>query len=384
MRSLDGILAAKGVMVPAPSVAAAAAPSRSRTTRYVAIGLAVLVVGAGALWAALRIFEGSRDPQRGVAASTPVASVPGAPPPSIEQQPLVLKSTDEFFVRKYANDIKAENVNLAIEIDTAAVNTGIDAQWDAMVKGELALASFYLSSVADRVPAFAATSLPGLIRNREHAARVNTSAFMAQIKRMAAEAGVIVIADAWQSTAVFSKRRCIRNPGDAKGLKIVIFGSGGGVEPMLRAAGAVSVDLMPGDVADAFKSGADALIANLVAGRSIITEAGLCVTVPGEYTLGFGYVPLLASKKTFGQLSVGQQNALLKAARALDRFQADGLKQIDDYLAGLLTASGVQTVALSEADYGAWLKVAQASAYKEFAATVPGGKELLDEALAVK
>jgi TRAP-type C4-dicarboxylate transport system substrate-binding protein len=382
MRSLDAILAGKGKAPPAPPLAAAAATPRSRPTVYVAIGLAVLVIGAGALWTILRTFEGSRDPQRGIVASTPAASVPGAPPPSTEQQPLVLKSTDEFFVRKYANDIKAENVNLAVEIDAAAINTGVDVQWDAMVKGELDLASFYLSAVADRVPAFAVTALPGLVRNREHAARVNASAFMAQIKRIAAEAGVLVLADAWQSTAVFSKKGCIRHPGGVKGLKIVIFGSGG-VEPMLLAAGAGSVDLVSGDVADALKSGADALVANLVAARGM-AETGTCVTVPGEYTLGFSYVPLLASKKTFGRLGVGQQNAVLKAAKALDRLQADGMKQIDEYFAGMLTASGVQTVALSAAEYDAWLKIAQASAYKEFATNVQGGKELIDEALAVK
>jgi hypothetical protein len=39
---------------------------------------------------------------------------------------------------------------------------------------------------------------------------------------------------------------------------------------------------------------------------------------------------------------------------------------------------------LSAAEYDAWLKIAQASAYKEFATNVQGGKELIDEALAVK
>jgi TRAP-type transport system periplasmic protein len=39
---------------------------------------------------------------------------------------------------------------------------------------------------------------------------------------------------------------------------------------------------------------------------------------------------------------------------------------------------------LGPADYEAWLKVAQGSTYKEFAAAVPDGKQLLEAALAVK
>jgi TRAP-type C4-dicarboxylate transport system substrate-binding protein len=385
MRSLDGILAAKGVAVSGASVAVAAAPSRSRTTMYAAIGLAVLVVGAGALWATLRMFEGSGDPQRGVAASTPSVqggAPQGAPPPSTQQKLVVLKSSDRFFVNKYGDDIKSADVNLAVEFDGTARN-GTNEEWDAMVKGELDLASFYLSSSADRVPAFAVSHLPGLVRNREHADRVNASAFLAQIKRLSADAGVLVLADAWQSVAVFSRKGCIRKPGDVKGLKIVIYGTGNGAEPMLRTAGAAAVEPMEGDLANVFKSGADALVSSMVAARSM-AEPARCVTVPGEYTLGFDYVPLLGSKKTFGRLSASQQSVLLRATKAMQQAQADGLKQLDDYLSGMLTTSGVQTVALSEADYAAWLKVAQASAYQEFAATVPGGKELLDEALAVK
>jgi TRAP-type C4-dicarboxylate transport system substrate-binding protein len=168
-----------------------------------------------------------------------------------------------------------------------------------------------------------------------------------------------------------------------KGLKIIIFGTGYGAEPMLRAAGAASVEPMEGDVANVFKSGADALVSSMVAARNM-AEPARCVTVPGEYTLGFDYVPLLGSKKTFGRLSTNQQGVLLRATKAMQQAQADGLKQLDDYLAGMLTTSGVQTVALTEADYGAWLKIAQGSAYKEFATTVPGGKELIEEALAVK
>jgi TRAP-type transport system periplasmic protein len=148
------------------------------------------------------------------------------------------------------------------------------------------------------------------------------------------------------------------------------------------AAGAASVNIVEGDVTAALKSGSDALIAPATVRRPI--DLATCATVPGEYTLGFGYLPLLGSKATFGRLNANQQNVVLKVAKALDSVNADGLKQLDDYIIAMLGTSGVQTVVIGPADYEAWLKVAQGSTYKEFAAAVPDGKQLLEAALAVK
>jgi TRAP-type transport system periplasmic protein len=374
LRSLDGVLGSQGKR---SVTTARGKPSRSATgriaARWYALGTIVLLAAAATLLTMLWL----RQP------SPPTASAPELPPPSTRQQPVVLKSADEFLVRKYANDIVSANVNLAIELDSAKSAIGISEQWDAMVKGELDLASFYLDSVADKVPAFAATQMPGLIRNREHAGRVSASPFMAQIRRLAANAGVIVLSDAWQSIAVFSKKNCIRIPDDVKGLKIVTYAVGDGFAPMLMASGAASVDIAQGEVSAALKSGADALIASPLTGRGSI-ELANCATVPGEYTLGFGYLPLLGSKTTFGRLNANQQNVLLKVAKALESDNADGLKQLDDYIIAKLGTSGVQTVVLGPTDYEAWLKVTQRSTYKEFAAAVPDGKQLLEAALAVK
>jgi TRAP-type C4-dicarboxylate transport system substrate-binding protein len=44
----------------------------------------------------------------------------------------------------------------------------------------------------------------------------------------------------------------------------------------------------------------------------------------------------------------------------------------------------VEVVSLSDADAAAWRAVAQKTSYKVFAEKVPGGKALIDKALAVK
>jgi hypothetical protein len=44
----------------------------------------------------------------------------------------------------------------------------------------------------------------------------------------------------------------------------------------------------------------------------------------------------------------------------------------------------VEVVTMTPEEYAAWLDVARKSSYAEFAAEVPDGKKLIDEALAVK
>ncbi len=276
-----------------------------------------------------------------------------------------------------AKELKDSNLNLAVELDEAASSQMTDQLWDRLAAGEIDLASFYLDGLADKLPALAATSMPGLIRNHEHARRVTGSAFMAQIKRMAAGAGVIVLADSWISISIISKRGCVRRPEDVKGLKIYALGSS--FEALLQAAGATIVDYMD-DIPTTFKSSADAMVLSPISALPVANSAR-CVTITGDYTLGFSYLPWLISKKSVGRLNRDQQNALLKVG---ERMSAGGYKDMDDYLVRMLGASGVQTITLSDADHEAWVRLARATVYKDFAAKVPEGKQLIDEALAVK
>ena len=46
--------------------------------------------------------------------------------------------------------------------------------------------------------------------------------------------------------------------------------------------------------------------------------------------------------------------------------------------------AGVEIAEMSPSDYEAWLAIAKETSYKEFSSKVPGGKELIEKALAVK
>lgn len=90
-------------------------------------------------------------------------------------------------------------------------------QWNALAKARLDLSAFTLAYAAGRHPEFDATLMPGLVKNHEHARRLNGSPFMADIKKIINDAGVVVISDAWLAGGFASKKACILDPKDIQG-----------------------------------------------------------------------------------------------------------------------------------------------------------------------
>jgi hypothetical protein len=116
VRSLDGILGSKSEAAVAVSRGKPSSDAMVRSGKpWYVLAAIVLLVGAGTLLATLWMHQPARDPQPEIAKRSPTVSAPELPPPSTQQPAVVLKSAEEFLARKYANDIKSANVNLAIE-----------------------------------------------------------------------------------------------------------------------------------------------------------------------------------------------------------------------------------------------------------------------------
>src|SRR5438132_376714 len=82
------------------------------------------------------------------------------------------------------------------------------------------MASLPLDYASGFHPQFGATLMPGLVRSHEHAAKLNASPFMQDIKGIIERGGVHVLSDAWLAGAFGAKDKCIRKPEDAAGLKV--------------------------------------------------------------------------------------------------------------------------------------------------------------------
>lgn len=287
-------------------------------------------------------------------------------------------------VQIIAREVEKANVGIKIQVFAGASLYKPNEQWGALTKGQLDLAAFPLDYASGRHPQFSATLMPGLVRNFDRAKRLNTSPFMADIKALIEQAGALVIADAWLSGGFASKKTCIRGPATIKGQ--VTRAAGPAFEQMLAAAGA-SISSMPSsEIYSGMQTGV--LDATNTSAASFVSyrlfEQVKCLTAPGENALWFMYEPVLVSKKVFERLKPEQRQALLEAGKKAEVYFDVEVRKGDQKLVDTYKAAGVEVTQMTKEDFDAWLEVAKASSYKNFAEKVKGGDELIRKALAVE
>ncbi|MEH6633321.1 MAG: TRAP transporter substrate-binding protein DctP [Halopseudomonas aestusnigri] len=287
-------------------------------------------------------------------------------------------------VQIIAREVNAANVGLDIKVYPGKALFKPKEQWGAMVKGQLDISAFPLAYAAGRHPEFNATNMPGLVKNHDHAKRLNTSPFMDDIKKIIDEAGIVVLADAWLAGGFASKKQCILGPDTMKGQ--VTRAAGKSFEQMLVGAGASIASMPSSEIYSAMQTGVlDA--ANTSSGSFVsyrIYEQVKCLTAPGDNALWFMYEPLLMSKKSWNKLNAEQQAALMAAGKKSEEFFLDAAKGLDNKLVEAYEGAGVEVVTMSDDQAAAWLVIAKETSYKSFAEKVNGGEELINKALAVE
>jgi TRAP-type C4-dicarboxylate transport system substrate-binding protein len=287
-------------------------------------------------------------------------------------------------VQIIAREVEKANVGLKVQVFAGASLYKPNEQWGAITKGQLDITSFPLDYASGRQPQFSATLMPGLVRNFDRAKRLNASPFMADIKALIEKAGGVVIADAWLSGGFASKKTCIRGPDTIKGQ--VTRAAGPAFEQMLAAAGASVASMPSSEIYSAMQTGV--LDATNTSSESFVSyrlyEQVKCLTAPGENALWFMYEPVLVSKQTLERLKPEQRKALLDAGKKAEAWFDQEIRKGDKKLIDTYKGAGVQVTEMSRADFDAWLVVARASSYKNFAEKVKGGDELIRKALAVE
>ncbi len=226
--------------------------------------------------------------------------------------------------------------------------------------------------------------MPGLVKNHEHAQRLNASPFMKDIKKLLNDQGAIVLADAWLAGGFASKNKCITNPESAKGQ--VTRAAGPMFEEMLVGAGASISSMASSEVYQGLQTGV--LNAVNTSSQSFVSfklfEQVKCITPPGKYALWFMYQPLLMSKKSFDKLNPKQKEAILAAGKKAEQYITKESALLDSEMEKVFREKGVQIHQMTEADFNAWIALAKKTSYKKFAEKVKGGDKLIAKALAVK
>jgi TRAP-type C4-dicarboxylate transport system substrate-binding protein len=307
---------------------------------------------------------------------------------------IVLKASHQFpggkgdardeMVQILAREVNAANVGIEIKVFPGASLVKAQEQWRAMQRGQVDISSFPLDYASGSEPQFGATLMPGLVKNHDHARRINTSPFMADIKTIINKAGVIVLADAWLAGAFGGKDKCIVAPDDAKGLKV--RSAGATFSEMWAGAGASIVSIPSNEVYNALHTGVangtDTSTGSFNSFR--LYEQLKCVTAPGDNALWFMYEPLLMSKASFDKLNDAQKKAIMAAAKKAEDYFAGESKKLDEKMIDSFKKANVEIVTMTSAQADDWRKIAEKTSYKTFSEKVPGGKALIDKALAVK
>lgn len=283
-----------------------------------------------------------------------------------------------------ADEVAAANVDLEIKIFPSKSLFKPREQYKPLSRGQLDMTVFPLSYAGGQQPAFNLTLMPGLVKNHDHAARLNESPFMDAIEAKMADDDVMVLVHGYLAGGFAGKDKCITSPDDVKGLQTRAAGKA--FEQMLAGAGASIASMASSEIYNAMQTGvlqaANTSSSSFVSYR--IFEQVKCYTPAGDIALWFMYQPLLMNKSTFEGLTADQQAAIKAGAAKAEAYYLDEAKKQDAASVEAYKAAGVEIANMTPAEFEAWRAIAKETSYAKFVSEVPDGQKLLDLALAVE
>ena len=283
-----------------------------------------------------------------------------------------------------ADEVAAADVDLSIEIFPSGSLFEAREQYRPLSRGLLDMTVLPLSYAGGERPAYNLTLMPGLVKNHDHAARLNESPFMERLEETMAEDDVMVLVHGYLAGGFAGKEKCITSPEDVSGLQTRAAGKA--FEQMLEEAGASIASMASSEIYNAMQTGvldaANTSSSSFVSYR--LYEQVSCYTPPGDVALWFMYQPLLINKRTFEGLSEEQQAALTAAGEKAQAYYLEEAKKEDAASVETFREAGVEIAEMSQEEFDAWRAIAQESSYVEFVEELPDGQELLDLALEVE
>jgi TRAP-type C4-dicarboxylate transport system substrate-binding protein len=283
-----------------------------------------------------------------------------------------------------ADEVAAAGVDLEIKIFPSKSLFKPREQYKPLSRGQLDMTVLPLSYAGGQQPAYNLTLMPGLVKNHDHAARLNQSEFMGKIEEIMATDDVKVLVHGYLAGGFVGKDKCITAPEDVQGQQTRAAGKA--FEQMLAGAGASIASMASSEIYNAMQTGvltaANTSSSSFVSYR--IYEQVACYTPASDFALWFMYQPLLINKSTFDGLNADQQAALMAASAKAEAFYLEEAKKQDAASAQVFADNGVEIASMTQEEFDAWRALAQETSYKAFVADTPGGQELLDLALSVE
>jgi len=283
-----------------------------------------------------------------------------------------------------ADEVASANVDLDIKIFPSKSLFKPREQYKPLSRGQLDMTVLPLAYAAGQRPAYNLTLMPGLVKNHDHAARLNDSEFMQALQEQMAQDDVKVLVHGYLAGGFAGKEKCITGPDDVKGLQTRAAGKS--FEQMLAAAGASIASMASSEIYSAMQTGVlDAANTSSSSFESYrIYEQVKCYTPAGDTALWFMYQPLLVNKSVYDGLSDEQKAALEAASKKAQAFYLDEAKKQDAQSVEAFKKAGVEIKEMTPEEFTKWQEIAKASSYKTFVEQTPDGQKLLDMALSVE
>ncbi len=282
-----------------------------------------------------------------------------------------------------ADEVAAADVGLSIKIFPSKSLFKPREQYRPLSRGQLDMTVFPLAYAGGERPQYNLTLMPGLVKNHDHAARLNNSDFMSEIEGLMAQDDVMVLVHGYLAGGFAGKEKCITSPDDVKGLQTRAAGKS--FEQMLAGAGASIASMASSEIYNAMQTGvlqaANTSSSSFVSYR--IYEQVKCYTPAGDVALWFMYQPMLVNKSAFESLTPEQQAAVRAGAEKAEAYYLAEAKKQDAAAAKTFADNGVEIKNMTPEEFNAWREIAKQTSYKKFVESVPDGQKLLDMALAV-
>jgi TRAP-type C4-dicarboxylate transport system substrate-binding protein len=287
-------------------------------------------------------------------------------------------------VRKFAAEVeKRTNGELKFEIypDSSLMKTV--AQFSALRKGALDLSLYPLAYAGGEVPEVNIGLMPCLVTSYQQGLAWKQASIGQTLSNTIESKGVKFVTWIWQAGGVASRAGAIVNPEDVRGLKV--RGGSREMDLMLKEAGGIISSVPSNEIYPAMQTGS--LDAAVTSSTSLISfrleEISKNVTTGRGGSFWFMLEPLLISKSIYDSLSADQQKVVMAVGQDLEAFGLASAKADDDQLAAVYGKANVKVSEFSAAALGKWRGIAEATAWKDFAARNAECAGLLKQAEAV-
>lgn len=280
---------------------------------------------------------------------------------------------------EFAKAVEAKtNGELTFKIFPSSALFKAAAQYDAMAKGALDFSVFPLAYASGKVPELDITLMPCIIRSVEEGMAWRNKAIGKRVEEISEAKGMKILTWLWYAGGIGSRGKPVILPADVKGLK---FRAAGKLfEHMLHQSGASITSMPSSEIYMALQT--KVLDACLTSAESFASfrlyEQLEYLNAPEAYSIWYMAEPIVISTTTWKSLTPSQQKAVEEVGLALEKRATEIALAANVEVVKVFEEKGVKVHKMTKDEWEAWEKLAQETAWKQFAETVPGGKELLD------